>query len=186
LKNLSNQTKTPNTKALTAEYVKKSVKKNKPKTFHQRSFLDWEGKSMTLRSQTIRKATFSHSYEAGTSKDSDLTECPPKSEIPGSHERENCAEVTTETQENFANFMQHLAQSTSPDMAKFRLPMVYKTSLPADYYLDVVTGDAAIYNEDGYFWSYRKYDQEEIAEVLEMAKKSGTLKFPPHNQDQVL
>jgi len=64
--------------------------------------------------------------------------------------------------------------------------MVYKTSLPADYYLDVVTGDAAIYNEDGYFWSYRKYDQEEIAEVLEMAKKSGTLKFPPHNQDQVL
>ena len=57
--------------------------------------------------------------------------------------------------------MQELAQSKSPDMAKFRLPMVYENTLPADYSLDV--GDLSCAG------SFLELQTDEMAEILEMA-----------------
>lgn len=82
--------------------------------------------------------------------------------------------------------MQGLAQCRDPQMSKFTLPMVYEDHLDATYYLDQITGDAAIYNTDGHFWSYARYNENQIAEVVAKAKASGTYRQPPQNQNQEL
>ena len=80
--------------------------------------------------------------------------------------------------------MQRLAECSDSQMVKFTLPMIYENHLDATYYLDQITSDAAIYNTDGHFWSYKRYQQYEIGEVVAKAKASGTYRQPPQTQNQ--
>jgi hypothetical protein len=88
-------------------------------------FKDWEGQPMELRSEQIKDGAFSHAYEAGRSTENDLVPCPVQTN-PDFHQRKDCSLITDDVVDKYANKMQYLAQSTFPDMVKFKLPMAYR------------------------------------------------------------
>jgi hypothetical protein len=171
-------TKPTPTKELTKDFIKNSNATTR--TFHPRRFLDWEKQPRELKSKEINKGTYSHGFEARTSDVTDLVECPIQTD-PEKYQRTICSLITDKTRDSFADRMQELSQSTSPNILKFRLPMAYWDKELADYYLDRSTGDAAMYHTTGKFWSFKRFDPQELENLIKRAERSGTLKRPPQN-----
>lgn len=156
---------TPPTKKLTKESLKEndSVTEN----IQPYEFSDWEGKKRVIKSKELKNATFSHGFEAGTSGPENLVECPIQPD-PNKFQRENCSKVTNETVQNLSDKIVDVttAKSTKIGRVKFKKKMPYFDSEIAIGHMDIITGDCFFYHENGKFWTYKKYSNREIPDLL--------------------
>jgi len=164
----------PPTKKLTKEAIKDKKNNALTKIIHPTAFTDWEGENKVIKSKEIKKTVYAHGYEAGVVPAEDLIPCPVQ-EDKFKFQRENCALITDESVDRMTNKIIDLATSTKPNRVKIELPtMPYDDREKAIGYMDTKTGDCAFFHEDGKYWTYKKYEKDEISSTL---AKSDSIKY---------
>ena len=159
----------------TSKLTKKEIQKNDQSTkqIDPIKFVDWEGDDRVLRSQELKKSVYSHGYEAGVVSPEDLVPCPVQPD-PTKYQREDCARITDKGIKKFAAKIIGLATSRKPGMVKFEIPMPYFDTQSAIGHMNIVTGECAFFHQDGKYWTYKKYEREE---VLKLIGQSGSIPF---------
>jgi hypothetical protein len=75
-----------------------------------------------------------------------------------------------------------LTTSRKDGRVKLQLDMPFYDTEKATAYMDIQTGDCAFYHQDnGKYWSYVKYDKEEVKNIIE---NSDSVKYAkPSNSE---
>lgn len=128
-------------------------------------YKDWQNFQLRLPFSKLKKCVFGHGWEIGTSSDSDLVDCPLQLD-PSKYQRENCSKITAENVKKLGDKIQNVTTSTDKKMAKIKMAMPYFDSQKTIGYLDTEKGDCFFFHENGEFWSYKKYETDELPMLI--------------------
>ena len=109
----------------------------------------------------------------------DLVPCPTQPDKSKS-QREECAKITDQSAQKYTNEIMNHTKAKYQGMVKLYMnKMPYYDRQPAIGYLDMNTGKCVIFhtlnsNKELKFWGYKKYDLEDIPQLL---KDSASIKY---------
>ena len=114
----------------------------------------------------------------------ELVDTPPQDDS-AKFQRKNCGLITDQSVEEMRDKLIDLTTSRKDGRVKLQLDMPFYDTEKATAYLDINTGDCAFYHEDsGKYWSYVKYNKDE---VLNLLANSDSVKYAkPSNSNSEL
>ena len=183
----STPTEAPNSTS-TWKLTKKGVQDNNAltKTISPTEFNDWEGEGRIIKSKELKKTVFAKGYQAGVVPVENLVPCPvPTDTTTSTYKRDKCGLITDQSVEEMRDKLIDLTTSKKDGRVKLQLDMPFYDTEKATAYMDINTGDCAFYHEDGgKYWSYVKYDKNEVLNIL---ANSDSVKYAkPSNSNSEL
>lgn len=77
-----------------------------------------------------------------------------------------------------------LTRSRKKGRVKLQLDMPFYDTQKATAYMDIKTGDCAFYHQDnGKYWTYVKYNQDEVQNILDISDSVTFAKPSKSNED---
>ncbi len=170
----------------TGKLTKKAIQNNDSTTqmISPIEFNDWEGESRTIKSKELKKTVFAKGYDAGVVPAEDLVPCPVQDDL-AKFQRKNCGLITDQSVEEMRDKLIDLTTSRKDGRVKLQLNMPFYDTEKATAYMNINTGDCAFYHEgSGKFWSYVKYNKDEVLNILAI---SDSVKYAkPSNSNSEL
>jgi hypothetical protein len=182
----STPTEAPKPSPPTGTLTKQAIQNNDATTkmISPIEFNDWEGESRAIKSKELRKTVFAKGYDAGVVPAENLVPCPVQYDS-AKFQRERCGLITDQSVEEMRDKLIDLTTSRKDGRVKLQLDMPFYDTEKATAYMDINTGDCAFYHEDsGKYWSYVKYDKNEVLNIL---ANSDSVKYAkPSNSNSEL
>ena len=182
----STPTEAPKPSPPTGKLTKQAIQNNDATTkmISPIEFNDWEGESRAIKSKELKKTVFAKGYDAGVVPDENLVPCPVQDDS-AKFQRERCGLITDQSVEEMRDKLIDLTTSRKDGRVKLQLDMPFYDTEKATAYMDINTGDCAFYHEDsGKYWSYVKYDKNEVLNIL---ANSDSVKYAkPSNSNSEL
>ena len=182
----STPTEAPKPSPPTGKLTKQAIQNNDATTkmISPIEFNDWEGESRAIKSKELKKTVFAKGYDAGVVPAENLVPCPVQNDS-AKFQRERCGLITDQSVEEMRNKLIDLTTSRKDGRVKLQLDMPFYDTEKATAYMDINTGDCAFYHEDsGKYWSYVKYNKDEVLNIL---ANSDSVKYAkPSNSNSEL
>jgi hypothetical protein len=179
----STPTEAPKPSPPTGKLTKQAIQNNDATTkmISPIEFNDWEGESRTIKSKELKKTVFAKGYDAGVVPAENLVPCPVQDDS-AKFQRKNCGLITDQSVEEMRYKLIDLTTSRKDGL---QLDMPFYDTEKATAYMNINTGDCAFYHEDsGKYWSYVKYNKDEVLNIL---ANSDSVKYAkPSNSNSEL